>query len=277
MLNNIPHHPASEIYKTPEVLRFLKSHRFSATSLALYRSCPLKFYYTYVRKFPEPERELDSADMREISNAYHKSLKNLYDAGISATSEEYLPKMREFFNKEISLLDYFTKNAVGMFELAALLDRFKTLAKHERARIEAGAKIHWAEKPVSCTIQGVHFRGYIDRIDLVPGGYALIDYKYKTIDKVNTKTHFDRLDLQLPLYALMIEATEGFTPIELLWCDIKGDKGFMPAFDPGRMKEFRVYLGELLANIFYEGAPFDGAKDRKECGRCHYTTICKYA
>lgn len=167
----------------------------SATSLSTYRRCPQQWKLKYVDGLPEEDKPFFN-----LGTAVHAALETFYDRRVAspAPREEVL----EAFRRE------FDPAAYGSDEEAArrradgvkMVEEFYD--KHA-GRFEPALAV---EKRLSFDVEGVGFRGYVDRIDKVSDErIRVVDYKTGgsfDLDRVRT-------DPQLTLYQIGCEQTLG--------------------------------------------------------------------
>ena len=274
----------SEIIKDSRVMERIKSFEFSATSLACFRDCPLHFFYRFIKRIKTPVETVDNTDPRIVGSILHSVMETLFREGVLPTDSAYPERMKAIFDEKISVYDYFTTNPIGIFHSNAIKNSFSELIKHERERVENGAVVQGFEERIDCNMFGFRFGGRIDRWDRTDSGYDIIDYKYKNLeeqkpqkersDDAETDSYFEKTELQLPLYAVMMEKKFKYRPEKMLWFDLKGKQGFINGFYKESIDGFTVYLEKLMANIAKPDVPFRNAKESIICERCDYSSFC---
>ncbi|MDR2884716.1 MAG: PD-(D/E)XK nuclease family protein [Deferribacteraceae bacterium] len=262
------------IEKSDEILSELREFKFSATSLQLYRRCQLQFFYRHIKGLKANTEAITDYNAGVIGDILHKTMETLFKSAILPEQSDYLQHMERVFDDRIQQFDYLATDAVGRFQTQAIRNTFPLIASQERARAKVGIIKQRYEDPIAATLFGVQFEGKIDRWDLTTKGYTIIDYKYRAVKETSVQS-FDKIDIQLPIYALMMEASFRNLPIEMLWFGFKGD-GFVQGFPIERIEEFREYLSLLIADIFADGV-FKGAERDDVCEYCPYTSFCKEA
>jgi RecB family exonuclease len=139
------------------------------------------------------------------------------------------------------------------------------------------------EYQCEATVEGIHVKGWIDRIDAGAGRYRVIDYKGgKATRHKDLGKKIDRgVRLQLPLYAIAVaqhfnapDVSGAIKP--LVFPEVKADKF---AFEL-REKEAAVRgTIELFANAIVDGRfpafPADTDKDFNACKYCPVSHSCR--
>lgn len=92
----------TKIYKkTPAMVEYLKTHRFSASSVNMYLRNPAEFYLNYVLGLREKDNLLDEPEARHIGTFIHEHLEHMY---------------KPFLNKKPNLDEKFRHNFKRSFE-----------------------------------------------------------------------------------------------------------------------------------------------------------------
>jgi ATP-dependent helicase/nuclease subunit B len=155
-------------------------------------------------------------------------------------------------------------------------------------------RVEQREHPVGIEVGPLRLRGQVDRMDRVPGGLAIIDYKTgeaRVADWLGERP----AEPQMPLYALAFaqdvvalayaSLKPGAVGFQGLACsrDALGDglrmRNEPPADEwPARLDEWRGVLGALAAG-FAAGdarvAPVRTAGAGSPCPRCHLAVLCR--
>ncbi|MGO2859575.1 MAG: RecB family exonuclease [Brevibacterium sp.] len=138
--------------------------------------CPLKFRFRSIDKLPEPPSQ---AAFR--GTVVHSVLEKLFTAPAEQRTTDHaqsllMPAWTELVDKDPEVLEIFTTEAEQAEFFASarkLLDAYFTLEFPEHLEPDE------TEKFVRTTLDsGLELRGFIDRIDVAPGGEKrLVDYK----------------------------------------------------------------------------------------------------
>ena len=171
-------------------------------------TCPLLYRFRVVDRLPEPP---SLAAVR--GTLVHAVLEHLFDQPAPDRTPEAArslvePEWEQLTAEEPELADLFE----GKEELAAwlegagvMLDRYFTL--EDPRRIEPAHRELSVEAELA---SGLHLRGYIDRLDVAPGGeIRIVDYKTGTAPPEEFEA---RALFQMRFYALAIWRAQGRVP-----------------------------------------------------------------
>lgn len=155
-------------------------------------------------------------------------------------------------------------------------------------------RVEQCEHPVGIEVGPLRLRGQVDRMDRVPGGLAIIDYKSgeaRVADWLGERP----ADPQMPLYALAFARDVAALAYASLKPGAVGFQGLARSRDalgdglrmraeppaeawPARLEEWRGVLG-ALAGGFAAGdarvAPVRASGAGSPCSRCHLAVLCR--
>jgi len=167
----------------------------SASSLKTYRRCPQQWKLRYVDRLPEEDKPFFN-----LGTAVHEALEVFYAGRVAAPAplDEMLAAFQEAFDPDAyeSGAEAARRRADGV----KMVEEFH--AKHAGDFEPALA----VEKRLAFEVEGIPFRGYVDRIDRVDDGrLRVVDYK------TGRGFDFDRVrtDPQLTLYQIGVEQKYG--------------------------------------------------------------------
>jgi putative RecB family exonuclease len=171
-------------------------------------TCPLLYRFRVVDRLPEPP---SLAAVR--GTLVHAVLEHLFDQPAPGRTPE---AARSLVEPEWERLIAEEPELAGLFEDAAelaawldgagvMLDRYFTL--EDPRRIEPAHRELSVEAELA---SGLHLRGYIDRLDIAPGGeIRIVDYKTGTAPPEEFEA---RALFQMRFYALAVWRTQGRVP-----------------------------------------------------------------
>lgn len=185
----------------------------SPSSMALYDDCPKKWMYRYIEKLPDPPGI--SAVMGSFVHSVLEHLMQLppeertrKNAREWATKTFKITRLTpEFRNLEL------TDGEISGFKWQAweAIERLWDLENPEKVAVAS------TEQHLRVEVQGVPFRGYIDRVDESPEGLVVNDYKsgkptsQEWIDR--SRRHVEDKHLfQVMLYSAAIAEETGASP-----------------------------------------------------------------
>jgi len=230
----------------------------SASDIATYRSCPLRYKFARVLRIPS-----EQTIHQRFGIVVHQVLERYHSDG-GSTLEEML-----------ELLDgCWRRSGFGQEgQDGELLEKARRALVRYHGRLhDHGAEPAWFERQFSFSLGPHHLRGRVDRVDrLADGTYELIDYKTsrpKTAEQLED-------DLQLSLYGLaaredwQLESTSGAYYYVL--DDVKVPVRAGPD-DLARVTEAVLHVGEGILAQHFEPTPSPAA-----CAICDYRIVCPAA
>lgn len=174
----------------------IKQRPWSNSRIDTFRSCALKYYYSYVQKWePSIPANTEAADK---GSCFHETVE-IFKTGMP--HDQVYTKLQEKIEEyKVDVTKYDEKAAVDRFFL--FWNEF--VAKKELAGYKVIPEFNCLD-----TIEGEPFTGYIDL--LLDNGEDVIIYDYKSAKSTSTT----RYKGQLILYAYMIGHVRGWTNKEI--------------------------------------------------------------
>lgn len=178
----------------------------SPSSATLYQQCPRKWRHRYVDRLPDPPGQ-----PALVGTFAHLVLEHLLQLPAGERSQD---KAKEIARDQWPMFETETD-----YQALALDDdesrAFRWLAWQAVAGLWAletpdDVEVHATELEVMVDLQGVPFRGIVDRIDIVDGEYVVSDYKS---GKAPADRFRDRPLKQVLLYAAALEQMLGERPL----------------------------------------------------------------
>jgi putative RecB family exonuclease len=173
-----------------------------------FMTCPLLYRFRVIDRLPEPPSPAAAR-----GTLVHAVLERLFDhpAGdrTPAVARSLMPPQWERLTTEepalTGLFDSDDQRAVWLAEAAAMLDRYFTLEDPRRLE-PAHRELH-----VEAMLEsGLLLRGYIDRLDVAPGGeIRIVDYKTGSAPRQEFEA---RALFQMKFYALVLWRSQGQIP-----------------------------------------------------------------
>ncbi|WRA03526.1 ATP-dependent deoxyribonuclease AddB [Helicobacter pylori] len=251
-----------------------KDFSFSASSLNAFLTCKRRFYYHYMKRFKEsPKDESNSA----VGSLLHELLKEAYEKDKNPYALE---------ERLIHLLET-RENITPKERLDTLvaLKKIQAFYLKEKERFKAKIKILDLEKSFETTIQGVAFKGRIDRIDKTADNeIILLDYKFKSDLKLDnmSKTQREGLspieiaqistDYQMAIYAFALKNLGYKGPIKAFFYDLR--KGEL-------LEEEELFLQAKMDHLEFSLIPklkqeidFEKTSEVKDCEYCSFKDMC---
>ncbi|MCQ2714159.1 PD-(D/E)XK nuclease family protein [Helicobacter pylori] len=251
-----------------------KDFSFSASSLNDFLTCKRRFYYHYMKRFKEsPKDENNSA----VGSLLHELLKEAYkkDKNPYALEERliWLLETRENITPKERL------------DTLVALKKIQAFYLKEKERFNTKIKILDLEKSFETTIQGVAFKGRIDRIDKDANNeIILLDYKFKSDLKLDNMSEKQRkslrpieiaqisTDYQMTIYAFALKNLGYKGPIKAFFYDLR--KGELVEEDELTLQAKMDHLEFSLIPKLKQEIDFEKTSEAKDCEYCSFKDMC---
>ncbi len=251
-----------------------KDFSFSASSLNAFLTCKRRFYYHYIKRFKEsPKDESNSA----VGSLLHEFLKEAYEKDKNPYALE---------ERLIQLLE--TKGNITpkeRLDTLIALKKIQAFYVKEKERFNAKIKILDLEKSFETTIQGVAFKGRIDRIDKTADNEViLLDYKFKSDLKLDNMSKTQRrglspieiaqisADYQMAIYAFALKNLGYKGPIKAFFYDLR--KGELLEEDEPILQAKMDHLEFSLIPKLKQEIDFEKTLEVKDCEYCSFKDMC---
>ncbi|WQZ77092.1 ATP-dependent deoxyribonuclease AddB [Helicobacter pylori] len=251
-----------------------KDFSFSASSLNAFLTCKRRFYYHYMKRFKEsPKDENNSA----VGSLLHELLKEAYEKDKNPYALEerliWLLETRENITPKERL------------DTLVALKKIQAFYKKERERFNAEITILDLEKSFETIIQGVVFKGRIDRIDKTADNeIILLDYKFKNDLKLDNMSKTQRgglspieiaqisTDYQMAIYAFALKNLGYKGPIKAFFYDLR--KGELLEEDELVLQAKMDHLEFSLIPKLKQEIDFEKTLEVKDCEYCSFKDMC---
>lgn len=251
-----------------------KDFSFSASSLNAFLTCKRRFYYHYMKRFKEsPKDENNSA----VGSLLHELLKEAYEKDKNPYALEerliWLLETRENITPKERL------------DTLVALKKIQAFYLKEKERFKAKIKILDLEKSFETTIQGVAFKGCIDRIDKTADNeMILLDYKFKSDLKLDNMSKTQRgglspieiaqisTDYQMAIYAFALKNLGYKGPIKAFFYDLR--KGELVEEDELILQAKMDHLEFSLIPKLKQEIDFEKTLEAKDCEYCSFKDMC---
>ncbi|WQX82877.1 ATP-dependent deoxyribonuclease AddB [Helicobacter pylori] len=251
-----------------------KDFSFSASSLNAFLTCKRRFYYHYMKRFKEsPKDENNSA----VGSLLHELLKEAYEKDKNPYALEerliWLLETRENITPKERL------------DTLIALKKIQAFYLKEKERFNTKIKILDLEKSFETIIQGVVFKGRIDRIDKTAGNeIILLDYKFKNDLKLDNMSEKQRkslrpieiaqisTDYQMAIYAFALKNLGYKEPIKAFFYDLR--KGELLEEDELVLQAKMDHLEFSLIPKLKQEIDFEKTLELKDCEYCSFKDMC---
>lgn len=255
----------------PPTVGTMKRAALSASRAGDYQQCPLRFRLRAVDQVPEPPSTAALG-----GTLVHAVLDHLFDLPAAERSPESAvalvePQWAGLLAQNPEYLRLFSSSAdleAWLAGVRALVTAYFNL--EDPRRLEPAARERFIEVELG---SGLLLRGFVDRIDVAPGG-ALRVVDYKSGKAPPPRFTQDAL-FQMRFYALMLWRLEGVVPARLQLIYLGG--GQTLTLDPtaAELAQFEEEVGGLWDRIA-ENLNSGWFPPRRSalCSYCAFTTLC---
>ncbi|MGL2815073.1 PD-(D/E)XK nuclease family protein [Helicobacter pylori] len=251
-----------------------KDFSFSASSLNAFLTCKRRFYYHYMKHFKEsPKDESNST----VGSLIHELLKEAYEKDKNPYALEerliWLLEKRENITPKERL------------DTLVALKKIQAFYLKEKERFNTEITILDLEKSFETIIQGVIFKGRIDRIDKDANNeIVLLDYKFKSDLKLDNMSKTQRgglspieiaqisTDYQMAIYAHALKNLGYKEPIKAFFYDLR--KGELLEEDELILQAKMDHLEFSLIPKLKQEIDFEKTLEVKDCEYCSFKDMC---
>ncbi|MGL2491737.1 ATP-dependent deoxyribonuclease AddB [Helicobacter pylori] len=251
-----------------------KDFSFSASSLNAFLTCKRRFYYHYMKRFKEsPKDENNSA----VGSLLHELLKEAYEKDKNPYSLE--ERLIQFLKTRENI------TPKERLDTLVALKKIQAFYLKEKERFNTKIKILDLEKSFETIIQGVIFKGRIDRIDKTADNeIILLDYKFKSDLKLDNMSKTQRGDLspieiaqistdyQMAIYAFALKNLGYKGPIKAFFYDLR--KGELVEEDELTLQAKMDHLEFSLIPKLKQEIDFEKTLEVKDCEYCSFKDMC---
>ncbi|MCQ2826958.1 ATP-dependent deoxyribonuclease AddB [Helicobacter pylori] len=251
-----------------------KDFSFSASSLNAFLTCKRRFYYHYMKRFKEsPKDENNSV----VGSLLHELLKEAYEKDKNPYSLE--ERLIQFLETRENI------TPKERLDTLVALKKIQAFYLKEKERFNAKIKILDLEKSFETIIQGVVFKGRIDRIDKDANNeIILLDYKFKNDLKLDNMSKTQRgglspieiaqisTDYQMAIYAFALKNLGYKEPIKAFFYDLR--KGELLEEDELILQAKMDHLEFSLIPKLKQEIDFEKTLEVKDCEYCSFKDMC---
>jgi RecB family exonuclease len=235
---------------------------WSTTRLNTFLTCRRKYYYIYEEKLkPKKDDELNEGAF------LHKLLENLFK------EQNYFESFDDMKISMDKLMDRLLESKTPKINYIKLLWRAKLtkLIEQQISHFKAGWRVIERERHIVGEINGVKFKGVVDRIDQDSTHTLILDYKSGSITDANRTKNLEKLtDFQMSIYNELLK--DSYRNIELAFVELFNGK-IVP------ITELEVKTELLRENISklkeLDSVICERCEDISRCQYCDYTLLCE--
>lgn len=299
---------------TMEKLKELALRGFSPSSIIKYKNCTLQFYFQYIAGLEETEEVTETVDQAMFGTIIHEILNRVYSSfGNRFITEDMLRTALKKYDELAGevIKKYFPSDEMitGRNYLIAeviknYIDRYLSFELYDVIGKGHQLRILYLEKGMKALLRDagddlvgdfpVNIRGICDRIDELDGVIRIMDYKTGTVHSSDLRVS-QIADLRKPsnpdksLQVLIYRWLFMHNPEFLQFQNRTVITGIIPLknisegyleleFKQGlqdqNMKDFEIFLNEIIAEMIDPGVPFKQTPEEEYCRNCLFTSIC---
>jgi CRISPR/Cas system-associated exonuclease Cas4 (RecB family) len=300
---NLENESPAKITKSNEMVKLLRDHTYSATSLDTYLRCQLQFYYKYVLMIDRKEEVTEGIERADIGKFVHTALSRFFEKRKGFPLKEKGVDLKEMD----SLIDDLFEKDYGKDPIGATY----LLKRQIKARLEDFIKnytipvireypvtVLHVEHNIGIEKNSFMLKGRLDHVEERGDKIFIIDYKTSS-NPDYLRINFEKLDLnrretwsnaigslQLPFYLLLYskaydKRVEELDGLFLLLGRMAINREIkLPLFEDSenRMEKFELMekiIFNLLGEIVDPASPFEPTRERKAfCPDCDFKYIC---
>ncbi len=235
---------------------------WSASRLATWLGCRRKYYYRYIRGIqPKPDTELNEGAF------LHTLLEHLYRRVDHYDTPEAL---RDRLHR---LMDELLPEDTPRIAYQKILwkRKLEPFITQQIVHFQSGWRVVEREKEFAGQINGLRFKGRIDRIDQDATRTLVIDYKSGSLSEANRSKNLEEAtDFQMNIYRRLVEPDR--PNAEPVFWEIFGEGKTIPAQGLDEKEEYlKKHLEELA-----DTREFTAQKTEKlsRCTYCEFALLC---
>ena len=242
-------------------------HRLSPSGAATFEQCPRRWRFRYVDRLPDPP-----GVEALIGTFAHRVLEHLMQQHPSRRTKDDARRIARASWPEMSGSDDYRDLELSDEQARAFRwQAWKAIEGLWHLEDPTGVDVQATEQQVSVTLDGVPFRGVVDRVESEPDGLVISDYKS---GRAPTARYAPGRLQQVLLYAAAVAAETGEQPVraQLLYL---GQRIVATAVTPvelgGAVEQLKSTWGAIADACQTDDF---SARPGPLCGYCAYTERC---
>lgn len=251
---------------------------FSYSKIQTFDSCPQKYKINYIDKVRKTHESIEAFMGKRVHEVLDWLFKNYEEIGHYITLDILLNKYKELWEEKWHE-NIYSANIPVMYKI-----KFKSkddlyhlgikclVNYYNRYQPNFTQNIFKTEMKCEVTINGVKFRGYIDRVDKYKNGlYEIFDYK--TGKQPKSKSNITR-NLQLIIYQLAIqERYNDCKDVILNWYYLQSNEIVSVKYTSQKINELKNNIFKRILDI--KGEKKFLAKESLLCEWCYFWEECE--
>ena len=246
--------------KAEKISKEFKPRFLSYTQVNTYKTCPLKYKYSYILNIPQPP-----AHALSFGSTIHDTLRDFHSASMAGSVS--LDQMFSMYEDNWQPAGYMSQEhrETRQEEGKKLLERYYEQNKNEKSKPIA------LEKGFNIWLGGIKFFGRIDRIDELPdGGGEIVDYK---TGQPKDQKYVDKDD-QVTFYAIGAQEALGYKPKQMSLYFVETGEKVVTTRTDEQLEEAKKDVSKIVTEM--KKGDFE-ATPGMQCNWCAYREICPRA
>jgi DNA helicase II / ATP-dependent DNA helicase PcrA len=245
----------------------------SATDIALYRTCPLKYKFARVFGIPQETtiNQRFGIVIHQVLERFHGQPSSTAPTNTGAGSTETEAEAGSLQQLMGLFATAWRRSGFGESddELQFREKAIEALHRYHAREVASGSHPRWVERKFDFRIGPHHLRGRVDRVDQLPsGGYELIDYK--TGDPKPAREL--ESDVQLAIYRLAAREAWRLEGAAGSYWYVLADEKVAVGGSPDDLERVEGVVLEVGEGIL--GQDFEPRPSPEICSWCDFRLIC---
>jgi len=231
---------------------------WSATMLKSFLGCKRQFYYRYILKIQDKFKEEFNEGL-----FLHRLLEKLMQNDMQKTSERLSHLLDEFLGN----------SAKATIQKKLYTQKIMEFLEYQNLHhFSQGYSIELKEKNIDGAIEGLRFKGVIDRLDTNREGAIVIDYKSGSTANANRTKNLEKLDdFQMSIYAFLLKGK--YPKLDLAFFKILEEKPIEMIKELDAKNELLLEHIEAIKKTTQLVA--SKCEDLSKCIYCPYRLMCE--
>lgn len=250
-----------------------KNEIYSATKIAVFKQCPLKYNLIYNYGLSKLQSKLYLPENYEFNPSENEESENIPPNITGSLIHKILEKnitpenIADFLNKEVQGYLY---DAVQIEktvdEISEMISKFYSSEIFGELNKYGNFK---NEYEIYLRRENYFLYGIIDKVIFEDGKVQIVDYKTDKLGKLTPDDKFAGYEIQLKFYAYLVsKITEGLKEIELKLCFVRyPDKSISKVYGLDEINHFESEVNEIIKNI----SNGNFGKELSHCVKCQFS------
>ena len=278
--------------KTKVLYPGLLPTQISPSSYQSLRTCPYRFFVTYILKLRSPKALQDMSEFGSIGTLLHDILKEFYRSYDKHQAFPSQPAQRKWMEQELTTIsrEQWNKliqlNGQLLYEQEQWLEQVPAWVDWQLNQESNGWRFDEAEKNLEFALQlsngvSILVKGRADRIDRKAHHELRVwDYKFKSLEKLKKSQKHLEDDPQLLMYsnALLVKGDSEISIRDTGWIGLRDPKGMdrtvMQELSPEILEDLQGQMTSVLSQV-WQGKSLPANGPTQICQYCEARGLCR--